>query len=356
MKNAQLRLPNNTTVSGVGFGASGTFRGELVFTTAMTGYTEAMTDPSYQGQIVVFSYPLIGNYGVDIDWLESHSIQVAGIVINQLYRHPLQNKKLFQLSEWMTKQGVGGMETHDTRRLVNAITGEQTKGISSLFIPGNTTIYQKFITNIKEPSISICNPKGTPTIVVLDCGIKGSIIKELVHRGCKIVVVPKDTSIETITTYAPDGIVVSNGPYDPKDTMYEGVTKTIMNLIKKKLPMYGICLGHQLVALAIGADTYKLPFGHRGINHTVKDSSTGRAYVTAQNHGYGVIEESIPKDYLIRFTNLLDGTVEGISHKTKPIFTTQFHPEGHPGPSDTVFLFEEFIKKMTNTQISNNQQ
>lgn len=372
MKKSELILPNKTIISGSGFGSPGIFNGELVFTTAMTGYVETMSDPSYQGQILVFSYPLIGNYGVRKEWMESHRICVKGIVVNTLSRSQSYDKTYVSLEEWMEKEGVGGLVTPNTRLLVKLITEGKTKRVTTLKIPGRKAIKNmlcksnsnviasqpfakgwsgnpigKFeIGNNTQPEPVVYNKKGKTTIVLLDCGIKSSIITEFMKRDCSIVVVPKDTLYETIQSFKPDGIVVSNGPYDPKDAMYRVVTKTTRQCIKYGIPLYGICLGHQILARAIGADTYKLPFGHRGINHSVLDHTTGRAYITSQNHGYGVIEQSIPKDYIVRFTNLLDGSVEGLQHKTKPIFSTQFHPEGHPGPGDTVFLFEEIIQKV----------
>ena len=338
MKKAILVLEDNTVYSGIGFGHSGTYRGELVFNTAMTGYMEALTDPSYAGQILTFAYPLIGNYGATYTWAESSRIHPKAVVVRELCNTPVHRESTNTLDEILASQNIGGIQGIDTRKLIRHIR-EKGTAMAVLFVYDDKST--DLVKQVSRKKIQVFNSKGKTTVALLDYGAKEGQLQELIKRGIRVVVFPATARARDVLKYKPRGIFLSNGPGDPAEFTY--AHKTIKELVDAGLPLMGICLGHQLLALALGAKTYKLKFGHRGINHPVIDVKTKKAYLTSQNHGYAVAAKSLPKDWEINFMNLNDETVEGLCHKNAPMFSVQFHPEANPGPQDTSFLFDKFV-------------
>ncbi|HEX2926954.1 MAG TPA: carbamoyl phosphate synthase small subunit [Ruminiclostridium sp.] len=349
---AFLLLEDGTVFEGNGFGMEGKVVGEVVFNTGMTGYQEVLTDPSYCGQIVCMTYPLIGNYGVNIDDIESTKPQVKGFIVRELCKTPSNWRSIETLNEYLKRNGIIGLEGIDTRALTRILRDKGTmKG---------TIITSEQLTNIEEElaqvnGYTISNPVLQVTtgeikhysgdgykIALLDYGLKQNIVRSLLKRGCDVYVFPAAATAEEVLGIEPDGIMLSNGPGDPKDCQFQ--IDTIKKLIGKK-PIFGICLGHQLTALANGANTEKLKYGHRGCNHPVKDIEKDLTYITSQNHGYTIVEESLDRETMtVSHINMNDGTIEGIKYKNAPLFTVQFHPEASPGPGDTAYLFDEFIK------------
>ena len=337
MKKAILVLDNNTIFKGEGFGATGCFTGELVFNTAMTGYTEALTDPSYAGQILTFSYPLIGNYGIHKDWNESKKIHPVGIVVSEFCKDYSHRNADGSLDEILKKYGIGGIAGVDTRAIINYIRKcGCTPAVLSVY--ENKQIDQ--VKKVSTQSIRTINENGKTKIALIDYGVKESMVKELVKRNFKVIIFPATSVSSEILSTKPDGIVLSNGPGDPAALDY--AVKTVKALVKSDIPLFGICLGHQLLTLAAGGKTYKLKFGHRGLNQPIMNLKTKKSYLTSQNHGYAAKIDSLPAEWEILFRNINDGTVEGLIHKNKPIFSVQFHPEANPGPHDTTFLFDQF--------------
>ncbi len=341
MIKAQLVLDNNTVFKGEGFGATGCFTGELVFNTAMTGYTEALTDPSYAGQILTFSYPLIGNYGIHKDWNESKKIHPVGIIVSEICKDYSHRNAENSLDDVLTTHGIGGIATVDTRAIIRYI---RKNGCT----PAVLSVYEsKVVDHVKKvstSSIKTINENGKMKIALVDYGVKESIIKELVKRNFKVIIFPAFSSSVEILGAKPDGIILSNGPGDP--TVLDYAIKTVKELVQSNIPLFGICLGHQLLTLAAGGKTYKLKFGHRGLNQPVMNLKTNKAYLTSQNHGYASKIDSLPPEWEILFQNINDGTVEGLIHKNRPIFSVQFHPEANPGPQDTSFLFDQFSSSL----------
>lgn len=367
-KQAVLFLEDGSFFLGKGFGAEINITGEVVFNTGMVGYPESMTDPSYAGQILCFTYPLIGNYGVPsmrdrdlfglpVDF-ESEAIKVSGIIVQEACETPHHWGSKTTLSEWMMNEGIPGIADIDTRALVTTI---RERGVmmgvlaNGADLPGKREMKEMLnnasrydtINFVKAVSCREPVRYGTAemTVALLDCGVKLSIIRNLLRRGYSVVRVPYDSSYAQVTSHNPEGVVISNGPGDP--TLCHETIRTVSRLVDSEVPVLGICLGEQLVGLSQGASTYKLKYGHRGQNKPVVDLLTRRGYVTSQNHGYAVQPESLKKTAVKAwFVNADDGSIEGIVHENKPCLAVQFHPEASPGPYDTGFVFDKF-KAMT---------
>ncbi len=350
-KKATLILEDGHKFEGYSFGSEQSVAGEIVFNTAMTGYPESLTDPSYRGQILVLTYPSIGNYGVPgqeiengmFKFFESDSVHITALIISDYSEKHHHWNAAKSLGEWLKEQDVPGLFGIDTRMLTKIIREKGTM-LAKIIFEEEIDFYDPNNANlVKEVSVSEKKiyGNGKHKILMIDCGVKSNIIRYLLRFDTTVIRVPWDYDYSN-EEY--DGLFISNGPGDPAICI-----PTISNLeksLQKDNPIFGICLGHQLVALASGAETYKLKFGHRSHNQPVLEKGTNKAYLTSQNHGYAVKNESIREDWDIYFTNLNDGSNEGLKHKTKPVFTTQFHPEASSGPTDTAFLFEEFIKKI----------
>ena len=352
-KQALLVLSDGTVFPGRGFGASARKVGEAVFTTNMTGYEECLTDPSYAGQILTMTYPLIGNYGMSRDWCESSKMHVEGYVIRELCREPRHVKSGKSLQRRMEEEGVPGIWGLDTRAVVRKI---RSSGVMpaciAVFDKGDGTAekdemlelakkldYSK-INFVEKVSIGKATSfgRGRKRVVLIDYGVKMGIVREMNKRGVEVVVVPWNASAEEILAFSPKGIIACNGPGDPAMLMKQ--TEELKKLMH--LPIFGICLGNQLLGQAAGAKCYKLKFGHRGGNHPVMDLREKKVIITTQNHGYAVDEKGLGKEWRVTHTNLTDGTVEGIAHKELPIFAVQYHPEANPGPCDSKYLFDRF--------------
>lgn len=350
---AYLALENGVVLEGESIGAAGETVGEIVFNTGMTGYQEVLTDPSYAGQIVTMTYPLIGNYGITQEDMESAKSYVQGFIVRELCDVPSNWRSEGDLNEFLRRQNIVGISGIDTRALTKILRESGTmNGIITTKEPFSLQEYQKQMENyrITDPVSRVTCQKPRviegpgPKVALLDFGAKENIVRSLAARGCHVTVLPALTKPEEILGHY-DGVMLSNGPGDPKDcgTIVEGIRE----LIRGSIPIFGICLGHQLTALAFGADTGKLKYGHRGANHPVTDRILGRTYITSQNHGYAVLEDSLDQEIAqVTHVNGNDGTVEGIAYKNRPIFTVQFHPEASPGPKDTAYLFDRFISMM----------
>jgi len=350
---AVLALEDGTVFEGSSFGAEGDITGEIVFNTGMTGYQEVLTDPSYCGQIVTMTYPLIGNYGVNAYDIESARPQVRGFIVRELCRTPSNWRSAESLNVYLKRNNIIGIEGIDTRALTRILRDRGTmKGMISTDADFDINDRMREIKafEIKNPVLRVTSPAvrhfegGGPRVALIDYGVKQNIIRSLRKRGCDVYLFPATSAAEQILAVNPDGIMLSNGPGDPKDCTDQ--IETIKKLTGKK-PIFGICLGHQLAALANGADTEKLKFGHRGCNHPVKDIAKGLTYITSQNHGYTIVEGTMDKNRMeVSHRNMNDGTVEGVRYKDVPVFTVQFHPEASPGPADTAYLFGEFMNMM----------
>lgn len=347
---AILTLEDGTRFVGQSFGAQSDTPGEVVFNTGMTGYQEVLTDPSYCGQIVTMTYPLIGNYGVnDID-PESAKPQVNGFIVREVCEQPSNWRSEGGLDQYLKDNGIAGLSGIDTRALTRIIREKGTmRGIITQGEPTQEQLQAMKGYVCDMPVDKVTCPEqyaycdGELKVAVLDFGLKRNIVRSLKKRGCAVTVFPARTSAQEILSGGFDGIMLTNGPGDPKEN--KEVIENVKQLIGKK-PIFGICLGHQLLALAMGADTEKLKYGHRGANHPVKDLNKDRVYITSQNHGYTVIEETLPDGCAVSHRNWNDGTVEGIAYSNHDMFTVQFHPEASPGPEDTAYLFDEFLCRM----------
>ena len=347
---AILTLEDGTRFVGQSFGAQSDITGEVVFNTGMTGYQEVLTDPSYCGQIVTMTYPLIGNYGVnDID-PESAKPQVNGFIVREVCEQPSNWRSEGGLDQYLKDNGIAGLSGIDTRALTRIIREKGTmRGIITQGEPTQEQLQAMKGYVCDMPVDKVTCPEqyaycdGELKVAVLDFGLKRNIVRSLKKRGCAVTVFPARTSAQEILSGGFDGIMLTNGPGDPKEN--KEVIENVKQLIGKK-PIFGICLGHQLLALAMGADTEKLKYGHRGANHPVKDLNKDRVYITSQNHGYTVIEETLPDGCAVSHRNWNDGTVEGIAYSDHDMFTVQFHPEASPGPEDTAYLFDEFLCRM----------
>lgn len=355
---AFLILEDGTVYEGTSIGAEKEVISEIVFNTSMWGYEEVLTDPSYAGQSVCMTYPLIGNYGVNQADMEAERSWVSGYIVRELVEDYSNFRAEESLGNFLKKQGIPGIEGVDTRALTKKLrTAGTMRGMITTNADYDLESSLKKIRSWKMGHVVLdvtCREKKTYPgsesgcgyrVALIDLGVKRSIISNLTRRGCTVTVYPAETPAEEIIADGPDGIMLSNGPGDPKDNVK--TIREIQKLFQTKIPIFAICLGHQLLALANGADTIKMKYGHRGANHPVRDLKTGKVYVTVQNHGYMVREDTIDRDIAeVSFRNVNDGTVEGVHYLGKNVQTVQFHPEASAGPRDTEYLFDEFINMM----------
>ncbi len=379
MKKAFLILEDGHVFTGTAIGADKEIVSEIVFNTSMTGYLEVLTDPSYAGQAVVMTYPLIGNYGIAYEDMESRKAWPDGFIVRELSRIPSNFRSEGTIQEFLEAQGIPGIAGIDTRALTKIL---REKGTMNGFLTRDenynleeiqkklaeysprgvvlaTTCKEKYVLpgdGSGEPAHGeFASQMGRPTsrdklgtiykVALLDLGAKDNIARSLNKRGCEVTVYPADTKAEEILATNPDGIMLSNGPGDPQENTE--IIKEIKKLSESNVPIFAICLGHQLMALANGINTYKLKYGHRGGNHPVRDMETGRVYITSQNHGYVVDDRNLDKNIAVpAFVNVNDGTNEGLKYTGKNIFTVQYHPEACPGPLDSGYLFDRFLKMM----------
>jgi carbamoyl-phosphate synthase small subunit len=357
-----LVLQDGAVFEGRSIGATGTATGEVVFSTSMTGYQEMLTDPSYAGQLLTLTYPLIGNYGVTDDDLESRQVQVSGFIVKQLCEVPSNWRSGGDLQGFLARNGVIGIQGIDTRALTRRLRVEgvmmgivttELSAAEALAQLRNSTSYDavNYVYQVTTPEPYVWEPTGQREdgrifdVSLIDCGVKFNILRALAECGVRTTVFPCTSSAEEILERKPDGIAFSPGPGDPKHL--EDVVKTARTLVQTGIPTFGICLGNQIIGKAFGADTFKLPFGHRGGNHPVKDLDTDRVYITSQNHGYAVDPAGLEQSGLeVSHLNLNDGTVEGLRHRELPVFTIQYHPEANPGPRDSAYLFNRFVTAM----------
>ncbi|MEO2018221.1 MAG: glutamine-hydrolyzing carbamoyl-phosphate synthase small subunit [Fuerstiella sp.] len=369
---AKLALANGSVFPGWNFGAAGEVHGEVVFNTSMTGYQEILTDPSYNGQIVTMTYPLIGNYGVNADDVESRGLFLRGFVVKELCDLPSNYRSNESLDSYLKRNNIIGLQGIDTRALVRQIRIEGAmKGIISSVGMDDASLVQKAkdgpslvgadlvssvmpeesadwdspLDSLGRPAdfVSAADNQNGPHVVAIDYGMKWNIPRYLTDAGCRVTIVPGKTSAKEILALNPDGVFLSNGPGDPEPLEY--AIDTIRQLIGKK-PVFGICLGLQLLGLACGAKTFKLRFGHRGANQPVLNRATGHVEVTSQNHGFALDSDSLPDNIEVTHVNLNDDTVEGIRHKEHAAFGVQYHPEASAGPHDSHYLFREFVDMM----------
>src|SRR5687767_13132967 len=363
---AILVLEDGRTFYGASFGAEGEAFGEMVFNTSMTGYQEILTDPSYAGQIVCMTYPLIGNYGVNESDVESRRPWVEGFVVREASRIASNWRSTKSLDKYLQENNIVGIEHIDTRSLVRHIRdkGAMRAGISTVDsepkkLLGKILASPEMANRELASVVTIADtyefgPKKAGEassrseifhVVAYDFGVKTNSLREFSKFGCRVTVVPADTPAEDVMALKPDGIFLSNGPGDPASM--KNVIEEIKKLVKTETPIFGICLGHQLIGSAFGGETYKLKFGHRGGNQPIKDLTTGKIEITSHNHGFAVDAASLPADVEVTHINLNDNTVAGLRHKSLPVFSVQYHPESAPGPHDSEYLFERFVELMT---------
>lgn len=375
--NAALLLADGTVFSGYGLGLKGTTAGEICFNTAMTGYQEVLTDPSYCGQIITFTFPHIGNVGTNDEDVESGGSCVAGLVLRENITAPSNFRAHVHLDAWLTKQKITGICGVDTRALTRHIRTHGAQNAAIVFAEGDVksqmesarkalaaapdmnglelaahvTTKENFAWNHQRWELGKGyvalrgDEKHLPHVVAIDYGVKHNILRSLASQGCRISVVPATATAEDVLALKPDGVFLSNGPGDPAATGNYAVP-TIKKLVESGVPMLGICLGHQMLGIALGARTEKMKQGHRGANHPVKDMRNGKVEITSQNHGFAISDKGLPADVVVTHRSLFDGTIQGIAHKTKPIFSVQGHPEASPGPHDSQYLFKQFVDAM----------
>ena len=351
-----LILEDGTVFEGDAIGANLDVTGELVFNTGMTGYQESITDQSYNGQILTFTYPLVGNYGVNRDDYESIHPTTKAVVVHESARRPSNWRTQMSLDEFLTAKGIPGITGVDTRTITKIVREHGTMK-AALVNANDETDHQMSQLNAtvlptnQVPTSSTAtaypSPNSGKNVVVVDFGLKHSILRELSKRHCNISVVPYNTTAEEILSMNPDGVMLTNGPGDPTDVPE---ALEMIRAIQGKIPIFGICLGHQLFSLANGATTYKMKFGHRGFNHAVRNIATGRVDFTSQNHGFAVSAENLPEDLVVTHEEINDNSIEGLRHKRYPAFTVQFHPDAAPGPHDADYLFDDFIQMMDDFQ------
>lgn len=392
---ALLILIDGTTYEGVSVGFEGTATGEVVFNTSMTGYQEILTDPSYAGQLVALTYPLIGNYGLNKEDAESMGPQVSGFIVKEMCEEPSNYRSEQSGDEYLKSNKLVGIQGVDVRALVHKLrdqgvmlgmistehtaqsglqvlkdlpeydAGTYAREVSTNRVyqwqngqgvtakvpgePGDTDGAQSSAPGTSSPSNAPSQQWEMPLdalgrVVVLDYGTKFNILRSLKDRGLEVVVLPCSASADEIMAWQPDGIMLSNGPGDPRSLQSEVETIRQLSEREPELPVFGICLGHQLLGQALGGETFKLKFGHRGSNHPVKDLTTGKVHITSQNHGYAIEADSLPEDVEVTHMNLNDNTVEGLQHRSRPAFSVQYHPEASPGPKDNAYLFDRFAE------------
>jgi len=354
---AFLILEDGTVFEGTSIGSQKEVISEIVFNTSMTGYLEVLTDPSYAGQAVVMTYPLIGNYGITPD-MESGQPWPDGYIVRELSRMPSNFRCEGTIQDFLSDHDIPGIAGIDTRALTKTLRDKGT--MNGMITTNEHYNIEKIISKLKVYTTgnvvdkvtckekSVLKGKGKK-VALLDLGAKNNIAQSLNNRGCEVTIYPAHTTAKEILDSNPDGIMLSNGPGDPKEC--QKIITEIKKLYDSNVPIFAICLGHQLMALATGADTYKLKYGHRGGNHPVKDLETGRVYISSQNHGYAVDAKALDKKVAVpAFTNVNDGTNEGLKYVGKNIFTVQFHPEACPGPQDSAYLFDRFITMMGGNQ------
>ena len=351
-----LVFQDGSVHEGVSFGAEADGLGEVVFNTSMTGYQEVLTDPSYAGQLVTLTYPLVGNYGINPEDFESDRIQVGGLIVRENCELPSHGRSDLTLHEFLAGQGIPGIAEVDTRSITRQI---RSQGVMlGIITNGDPDVALRQLQDSppyghRDYVATVTTPDGynwdgdnedlieaKHRILVTDYGLKYNILRQLRRRGCRVTVVPASTPAEELLAMEPSGVLFSPGPGDPK--LLEYVVDNTRKVLGQ-VPVMGICLGHQIIARALGADTFKLKFGHRGGNHPVKDLDDGRVYITAQNHGYAVSPDNLPSGLEVSHINLNDQTVEGFRHKSLPLFTIQYHSEASPGPRDNEYLFDQFI-------------
>jgi carbamoyl-phosphate synthase small subunit len=354
-KRAFLALEDGSVYEGLSLGADGTTYGEVVFNTSMYGYQEMLTDPSYAGQILLLTYPNIGNYGINESDFESKQIQVRGLIVREHCVTPSHNQSKSNINEYLSANGIPGLFDIDTRMLTRRLrfAGVMMGILTNEMNPEDALEELKRLP--RYDSVEFAHSVSTaetydwkavksahsPLIVVVDYGLKRNILRGLDNAGCRAKVVPINTTADEILSLNPDGILLSPGPGDP--ACLADIQGTVKQLIGKK-PIMGICLGHQLIARALGAETYKLKFGHRGGNHPVREIATNQIRITSQNHGYAVDADSLKGGLEVSHINLNDGTVEGLTHRELPVFSIQYHAEGAPGPMDNLYMFDRFLK------------
>lgn len=351
---AFLILEDGHIFEGKSIGSTKEIISEIVFNTSMTGYLEVLTDPSYAGQAVVMTYPLIGNYGICYEDMESLKPWPDGYIVRELSRMPSNFRSEGTIQDFLVKNDIPGIEGIDTRALTKILREKGT--MNGMITTNENFVLDEVISELKRYSPTGVVKKvtcdkvsklegGKYKVALMDFGAKNNIAKSLHNRDCEVTIYPAQTSAKTIIESNPDGIMLSNGPGDPKECTE--IIEEIKELYNSDIPIFAICLGHQLMALATGADTHKMKYGHRGGNHPVKDLKSGRVYISSQNHGYVVDENTIDENIAeVGFINVNDKTVEGLRYKNKPVFTVQFHPEACPGPQDSSLLFNEFITMM----------
>jgi carbamoyl-phosphate synthase small subunit len=356
---ATVVLEDGTVFEGWSFAGNGEVAGEVVFTTSMVGYQETVTDPSYRGQIVLFTYPLIGNYGVIPGDEESRKVQAAGVLVREYTPHPSNWASERSLAALLEESGVIGVEGIDTRALTRHLRDKGAmRGVISTSDQDPCSLREKATAHpsmvgldLASTSSDLAEPALLPAlgeercrVAALDYGVKGSIYEELRRRGAAVLAMPGSTSAEEILASKPDGVFLSNGPGDP--AALEDAVSTL-RLLLGEVPVFGICLGHQLLGLALDCETYKMPFGHHGANHPVRNLNTGRIEITSQNHGFAVREETMPSSVELTHRNLYDGTIEGIESPHLRAWSVQYHPESSPGPRDSGYLFDGFVEDIS---------
>lgn len=375
-KDAALVFPDGTCFYGYGIGKKGTTKGEICFNTSITGYQEILTDPSYSGQIITFTFPHIGNVGINEGDIEATSVKALGLIVREPITNPSNYRSQIHLNEWLEKNNLSGISGVDTRQITKLIRGKGAKTVAIIYsdkisendikkaaeeIKHGTDLNGVELASIASEnrnyqwgeqgrwqahknSYNVVSNKKL-RVVALDFGAKLNILRCLTELGCEVTILPAKASFDEISAYKPDGVFLSNGPGDPAETGKYAIP-TIQKILEKKIPLFGICLGHQLLALAIGAKTSKMHQGHRGANHPVQNLRTGKVEITSQNHGFCVDAKSMPANGEITHISLFDGSVEGLSLKDGAAFSVQYHPESSPGPHDSFYLFEDFIKLM----------